>query len=288
MTNKSVKMTVLGLAVAVASSSYAQKAVESARKGGEHAAGKSLERSEAAKLLQANPGEAPATRTGAKKGLTLRSASTNPQGAQSPSNPFSQFQQVAYTLGLRGAIPTNFAGTFNQLPALAFSQKGTPVSVSNLNARIVSAQGFLVNLKGQVERGESKHITAEFVTQAEVMVREAAQGYIDALKEFNTVAMSAKTANPLDDAHIAERLHELSVPIAFWGNRLFEVLKQSADLAQTEPAEALASVKGYVEKTRVLGDVVSGRALLVAALGGNLDDAAAKKAADDFAEVCAF
>ncbi len=284
MTNKSVKMTVLGLAVAVASSSYAQRALESARKGGEPAAGKGLERSEAAKLLQANPGEAPATRTGAK-GLTLRSASTNPLGAQSPSNPFSQFQQVAYTLGVSGTIPTNFAGNFNQLPALAFSSKGTPVSVSKMSAQIVSAQNYLVSLKGQVQKGESKHITSEFLTQAEVMVKEAAQGFVAALIEFNTVANTAKTANPLDDSSVAERLHEVSVAIVFAGNQLSAVLKESADLAKTNPAEALASISGYVAKTQSLADVVRGTAL-VAALGGNLDAAAAKQAVKDFEEAC--
>lgn len=283
MTNKSVKMTVLGLAVAVASSSYAQRALESARKG-EPAAGKGLERPEAAKLLQAKPGEAPASRNG-QRGLTLKTAATNPQGAQSSSNPFSQFQQVAYTLGVSGTIPTNFAGNFNQLPALAFSSKGTPVSVSRMNAQIASAHQYLVSLKGQVQKGESKHITPEFLAQAEVMVKEAAQAYVTALIEFNTVANTAKTANPLDDSSVAERLHEVSVAIVFAGNQLSAVLKESADLAKTNPAEALASISGYVAKTQSLADVVRGTAL-VAALGGNLDAAAAKQAVKDFEEAC--
>lgn len=284
MTNKSVKMTVLGLVVAVASSSYAQKAaLEPARKGGE-TSGKGLERPESAKLLQGKAGEAPAARNG-QRGLTLKSAATNPQGAQSPSNPFSQFQQVAYTLGVSGTIPTNFAGNFNQLPALAFSSKGTPVSVSKMNAQIVSAQEFLANLKGQVQRGESKHITPEFLAQAEVMVKEAAQAYVSALIEFNTVGSTAKTANPLDDSSVAERLHEVSVAVVFAGNQLAAVLKESAELAKAEPAQALASINGYLAKTQSLADVVRGTAL-VAALGGNLDAAAAKKAVQDFEEAC--
>jgi len=282
MTNKSVKMTVLGLAVAVASSSYAQKAaLEPARRGGE---GKALETPKATQLLQAKPGEAPSARNG-QRGLTLKIATTNPQGAQSPNNPNSQFQQVAYTLGVNGTVPTNFAGSFNQLPALAFSQKGTPVSVSKMNAQIVSAKAYLDNLKAQVEKGESKHITPEFLAQAEVMVKDAAQAYVNALIEFNTVAMSAKTANPLDDASVAERLHEVSVAIVFAGNQLAAVLKESTDLAKTNGPEALASINGYVAKTQSLADVVRGTAL-VAALGGSLDAAAAKKAVQEFEEAC--
>ncbi|MBK8204152.1 MAG: hypothetical protein IPK68_18175 [Bdellovibrionales bacterium] len=261
-----------------------RRALESARKGGEPAAGKGLERPKATELLQGKPGQAPAARA-VQKGLTLKTAATNPQGAQSPSNPFSQFQQVAYTLGVSGTIPTNFAGNFNQLPALAFSSKGTPVSVSKMNAQIVSAQEFLANLKGQVQKGESKHITPEFLAQAEVMVKDAAQAYVNALIEFNTVAKTAKTANPLDDSSVAERLHEVSVAIVFAGNQLSTVLKESSDLAKTNPAEALASINGYIVKTQSLGDVVRGTAL-VAALGGNLDATAAKKAVQVFEEAC--
>jgi hypothetical protein len=277
-------MTVLGLVVAVASSSYAQKAaLEPARKGGE-TSGKGLERPKATELLQGKPGEAPAARNG-QRGLTLKSAATNPQGANSPNNPNSQFQQLAYTLGLTGTIPRNFADSFNQLPALAFSPNGTPVSVSKMSAQIVSAQEYLVSLRGQVQRGESKHITPEFLAQAEVMVRDAAQAFVSALIEFNTVAMSAKTANPLDDASVAERLHEVSVAVVFAGNQLAAVLKESAELAKAEPAQALASINGYLAKTQSLADVVRGTAL-VAALGGNLDAAAAKKAVQDFEEAC--
>lgn len=279
-------MTVLGLAVAVASSSYAQRALESARKGGEPAAGKGLERPEAAKLLQAKPGEAPASRNG-QRGLTLKTAATNPQGAQSPSNPFSQFQQVAYTLGLKGEIPSNFRNSLNLAPSKAFSPEDTPVSVSRMTAQIVEAYKFLEQLETLVQsKDESvKHITPGLLAQAKVMVTEAGQGYIDALKEFNTVANTARTANPLDDSSVAERLHEVSVAVVFAGNQLDAVLEESAELAKTKPAEALASISRYVAKTQSLADVVRGTAL-VAALGGNLDAAAAKQAVKDFEEAC--
>lgn len=279
MTNKSVKMTVLGLAVAVASSSYAQRALESARKGGEPGAGKGLERPAAEKLLQGNPGGGPAARNG-QRGLTLRTATTNPQGAQSPSNPFNQFQQVASTLGLKGEIPSNFRESLNLAPSKAFSPEATPVSVSRMTAQIVEAYKFLEQLESV------KHITPGLLAQAKAMVTEAGQGYIDALKEFNVVTGTAKTTDPLADPALTERLHEVSVAIVFAGNQLSTVLKESADLAKTKPAEALASISGYIAKTQSLVDVVNGRALLVAALGGNLDAAAAKKAVQDFEEAC--
>ncbi|MBK7843998.1 MAG: hypothetical protein IPJ71_09915 [Bdellovibrionales bacterium] len=284
MTNKSVKMTVLGLAVAVASSSYAQRALESARKGGGETSGKGLERPKATELLQGNPGQAPAARNG-QRGLTLKTAATNPQGAQSPNNPFSQFKQFAYIRNLKGEIPQNFAGTFNNLPSMAFSKTATPVSVSKMSAQIVNAKAFLDNLRAQVAEKKIDYISEDFLRDAELMVDNAGQAFINALKEFDAIAKTAATVNPLEDPKLEQRLRDIAVAGIFAGNQVETVLRESADIAKTNGPEALASLKGYIEKTNLLAGVVLG-ADLVAALGGNLGREAAEKAVKEFEDAC--